>query len=180
MAQAILDRVRPRPAMATGPQACFIPIVDQLILPAKESFTSPESYYATTFHELTHWTGHKDRLARDSILTAAPFGSAIYSQEELVAEMGAGFLCALAGIENKTIDQSASYLDHWLGNLKADPAMLVRAAAQAQKAVDFLAPDKAPAAAPVVAPSKEAVASDARALDERRREAGEESEEVTA
>lgn len=139
-AEAILDGVRPLPDIRPGTRACFLPEADQVFLPPRHTFESPEAYYATAFHELTHWSGHPARLNRDTMSKAAPFGSPVYSQEELVAEMGAGFLCALAGIENRTIDQSASYLASWLKVLKADPGMLVRAASQAQRAVDFLAP----------------------------------------
>jgi antirestriction protein ArdC len=140
-AEAILAAVQPKPDIRSGDQAYFTPAADTVTLPPKAAFGRVESYYATTFHELTHWTGHASRLNRETITTAAPFGSQVYSQEELVAEVGAGFLCALAGVENQTIDQSASYLDHWLRALKADPGMIVRSAAQAQKAVDFLAPE---------------------------------------
>lgn len=142
-AEAILAAVQPKPDVRPGDQAYFTPAADTVTLPAKAAFSRVEAYYATAFHELTHWTGHASRLNRETITTAAPFGSSVYSQEELVAEMGAGFLCAVAGIENQTIDQSASYLNHWLRALKADPGLIVRAAAQAQKAVDFLAPTEA-------------------------------------
>lgn len=140
-AEAIMASMRPVPDIRAGTQACFMPALDQVFLPPRESFKAVEDYYSTAFHELTHWTGHKTRLDRDTLTAAAPFGSPVYSQEELVAELGAGFLCALCGIENKTIDQSASYLDHWLKQLSADPGMIIRAAAQAQKTVDFLVPD---------------------------------------
>lgn len=160
-AQALMDAIRPVPVIRTGNQAYYVPTLDEVTLPPQASFATLEAYYGTAFHELTHWTGHKSRLDRPTLTSAAPFGSPVYSQEELVAEMGAGFLCALAGIENHTIDQSAAYLGHWLKVLKGDPGMIVRAAAQAQKAVDYLAPTLAPenqAASPVLesAPEGEA------------------------
>ena len=66
------------------------------------------------------------------------FGSAPYAREELVAEIGATFLCGFAGIENATIDNSAAYLNGWIARLKGDPKLIVTAAAQAQKAADFI------------------------------------------
>lgn len=157
-AEAMLAAVQPRPVIRSGSQACFSPELDVVLLPPKESFGRIEDYYGTAFHELTHWTGCKSRLNRDTLTAETTFGSPVYSQEELVAEMGAGFLCALAGIENQTIDQSASYLDHWLKVLRADPGMIVRAAAAAQRAVDFLAPERGEASASLGAAAADAEA----------------------
>jgi len=67
--------------------------------PKRELFNSVEEYYATLFHEQTHSTGHESRLRRESVKDAAPFGSPTYAREELVAEMGAAFLCGRARIE---------------------------------------------------------------------------------
>ena len=66
------------------------------------------------------------------------FGDEIYSQEELIAEMGAAMLSGVVGIENKTIKNSASYIQSWLGKLKEDKKLVVLAAAAAQKAADFI------------------------------------------
>ncbi|MFQ5638909.1 MAG: zincin-like metallopeptidase domain-containing protein, partial [bacterium] len=67
-----------------------------------------------------------------------PFGSTNYSKEELIAEMGAAFLCGHAGIENRTIDNSAAYIRGWVRKFKDKPKMVVNAAAQAQKAADLI------------------------------------------
>jgi antirestriction protein ArdC len=91
---------------------------------------------------LTHSTGHKSRVNRkgfdgnDGAWSA--FGSVPYAREELVAEMGAAFLCGNTGIENKTIDNSAAYIKNWLGKLKNDAKLVITAAAQAQKAVNYI------------------------------------------
>jgi hypothetical protein len=77
-------------------------------------------------------------LNRKEITDSNRFGSDPYSREELVAEMGSAFLCGHCEIENKTIDQSASYIQHWLVRLKEDRKLVVHAAAQAQKACDFI------------------------------------------
>ena len=86
------------------------------------------------------------RLARKSLEDWAPFGSADYSREELVAEMGAGFLCAVSGIENMTLNNSAAYIQSWLKVLKDDRRAVVIAAGQAQKAADFILNRTAPPA----------------------------------
>jgi antirestriction protein ArdC len=107
-------------------------------LPVPEAFESPEEYYSTAFHELTHATGHTSRVGRKGILEPSYFGSHEYSKEELVAEMGAAFLCGHAGIEQRTIENSAAYIKGWLKALKNDQKLLVMAAAQAQKASDYI------------------------------------------
>ena len=107
-------------------------------MPERNSFCSPEEYYSTLFHELTHSTGHDKRLKRPGVTDICPFGTTNYSREELVAEMGAAFLCGFAGIENKTIDNSAAYIASWLKRLKDDSKLVITAAQQAQKACDSI------------------------------------------
>ena len=107
-------------------------------MPSKSLFHSSEEYYSTLFHELTHSTGHKSRVGRDGIEEIAQFGSESYSKEELIAEMGAAMLCGITGIVPATIQNSASYLQHWITRLKGDSKLLVSAASAAQKAADFI------------------------------------------
>src|SRR3989304_3156844 len=128
------------PVGQTGALACYRTALDQVTMPARGAFDNPAEYYSTLFHELTHSTGHKDRLNRASVADCTSFfGSPDYSREELVAELGAAFLCASAGIENiQAFNNSAAYLAHWLKNLKADARLIVQAAAQANKAADFI------------------------------------------
>ncbi|HZQ46069.1 MAG TPA: zincin-like metallopeptidase domain-containing protein, partial [Verrucomicrobiae bacterium] len=121
-----------------GGRACYSPSLDEISMPEAKAFESSEGYYSTLFHELTHATGHVSRLNRKEVTEQQGFGSDPYSREELVAEMGAAFLCGHCEIENKTIDQSASYIQHWLQRLKEDRKLVVHAAAQAQKACDFI------------------------------------------
>ena len=102
------------------------------------AFNSVEEYYSTLFHELTHSTGHPKRVGRDGIEKLNTFGSESYSKEELVAEMGAAMLCGVAGIERKTLSNSAAYLKSWMDVLKSDSRMVVSAASQAQKAADYI------------------------------------------
>ena len=94
--------------------------------------------FSVVFHELTHSTGHEDRLNRKTLTDGTPFGSPTYSREELVAEMGAAFLCAMAG-HRRPDDPELGRLHQRLAEiLKSDPKALVIAGAQAQKASDFI------------------------------------------
>jgi antirestriction protein ArdC len=117
-----------------GSQPCYSPTLDRIAMPAWSDFTSGVAYYATLLHELTHWTGHDSRCDRD--LTGG-FGSIRYSQEELVAELGASFLCAELGIEGN-LENHASYLASWLKGAKEDKMFLYRSMGEAQKAVEYL------------------------------------------
>jgi len=121
-----------------GNRACYWPDADQISMPKRETFVSSEAYYGTIFHELCHSTGHPDRLNRKSLVAGAPFRSPTYSREELCAEMGAAFLCAAAGIQDPTIENSASYIHGWLKYLSSDSKALLVAGAQAQKAADYV------------------------------------------
>lgn len=121
-----------------GDAAYYQPTADRVTMPPMGLFRSSEEYYSTLFHELTHSTGHESRLARPTLTELCPFGSTNYSKEELVAEMGAAFLCGQTGIENRTIDNSAAYIKNWLSKLRNDRKMVVCAAAQAQKAADLI------------------------------------------
>ena len=128
-----------RPAIQYGgDRALYRPWTDEVHMPRRETFTSSEAFYSTLFHELTHSTGHRDRLNRKTLTDGTPFGSPTYSREELVAEMGAAFLCATAGIDDPTVQNSAAYIQGWLKYLTSDPRALVIAGAQAQKAADFI------------------------------------------
>ena len=114
----------------------YAPLADVIHLPHLSQFESAEHYYSTLFHELVHSTGHPSRLNR---LKAGPRGGEAYSFEELVAELGAAFLCALTGIDNqRTISEQAAYIHGWKEFLKTDPGCFMRAASEAQKAVDYL------------------------------------------
>lgn len=119
-----------------GNSAFYAPARDAIQLPPFEAFRDKESYYATALHELTHWTKHERRLERD--FSAKRFGDQGYAREELVAELGAAFLCADLGITPEIRDDHAAYLGHWLEVLKEDKRAIFSAAAHAQRAADFL------------------------------------------
>ena len=121
-----------------GSKAFYSPLTDRITLPPRELFAGAEELYATAFHELAHATGSPKRLNRDSIAEAAPFGSPVYSREELIAEMTAAYLCAEAGISPAVISNQAAYIQGWLAKLRGDMRMVVTAATQAQKAADYI------------------------------------------
>ncbi len=139
-AQAVVDSMPNPPGITTGGGAAYYsPAVDKVRVPDLSRFPRREEYYNTLFHELGHATGHKSRLARKSVADSISlFGSADYSREELVAEMTAAFLCGRCGIAPATIENSAAYLAGWIRALKADSKAAVLAAAQAQKAADYI------------------------------------------
>jgi len=138
--EAVVLAMPQRPEITYNDQrAYYTPSKDRVNMPKMEAFDGAEEYYSTLFHELTHSTGHESRLNRKGIISGvAAFGTKEYSKEELVAEMGAAFLCGHCRIDNKTIDNSAAYIKSWLKKLKDDPKMVILAAAQAQKAADFI------------------------------------------
>lgn len=129
-----------------GNRAYYSPGEDYIKLPPRSSFvgsdtSSPrEAYYSTAFHELTHWTGHETRLGRD---LSGRFKSEAYAAEELVAELGAAFLCADMGVTPAPREDHAQYLAHWLKILKGDSRAIFTAASAADKAARFLL-DKLP------------------------------------
>ena len=130
---------RPTLNHVRGNRAYYQPSTDSIVLPERDQFSSQAEYYSTLFHELTHSTGHASRLNRPTLTDASYFGSQNYSKEELVAELGAAFLCGEAGIENEAaLKNSAAYLDGWRKKLKADSKIIVQAAGQAQKAADLI------------------------------------------
>jgi len=138
-AERIIKAMPKRPLIVHGePRAYYRPSTDTINLPRPELFGEPEEYYSTAFHELTHATGHESRLNRRPSAEIRHFGDREYSQEELVAEMGAEFLCAQSGIAPAVINNQASYISGWLKILKGSPKVVVHAAAQAQRAADFI------------------------------------------
>ena len=121
-----------------GTMPYYSPSRDMVVCPPLGLFESAEEYYSTLFHELGHSTGHESRLNRQGVTGHSKFGDKEYSKEELVAEMTSAFLCAHCGIDGATLKNSAAYLQGWLRALRADKKMLISAAAQAQKAADFI------------------------------------------
>lgn len=124
-----------------GDRAYYRRSSDHIQMPERERFTgtktsSPtEGYYATLLHELTHWTGHKSRLDRD---LGRRFGKEAYAVEELVAELGAAFLCSDLAITNRPRPDHAAYIGNWLEVLKNDKKAIFTAASKASQAKTYL------------------------------------------
>lgn len=121
-------------------RAFYSPSNDEITLPDLSQFNSSAEYSATITHELIHSTGHKSRLDRHADRVGnCHFGSENYAKEELVAELGAQFLCNSVGIDKlDQLENSASYIAGWLKALKDDPSLMVAAAGKAQKAADYI------------------------------------------
>jgi antirestriction protein ArdC len=137
-----------------GNQAFYRPSTDMIQLPPVASFAHADDYYATALHELCHWTGHSSRLNR---LSAQRPGIEAYAFEELVAEIGAAFLCALCGLNG--VVEHASYIETWLNALRRDKRLIFVAAGAAQKAADFVMSFADPIAQPNIQPIADEVAA---------------------
>jgi antirestriction protein ArdC len=140
LCESIVNGWENRPALhLTSPteyRAYYRPSTDSVHMPARSRFVDTAHYYSTLFHELIHSTGHESRLNRTF---GDRFGDELYSKEELVAEMGAAFLCAIAGIANEHTDRNTTaYIQNWISKLQEDNRLIIHAATNAQKAVDAI------------------------------------------
>jgi len=128
--------------ISTGPFAAYFPVSDRISMPDTSAFndtkycSASDTFYSTLFHELTHWTGSKNRLDRDGITKNDT--KARYAFEELIAELGAAFQCAKFGICQDGREDHAIYIQNWLTALKSDKQFVFKAAAAASKAAEFM------------------------------------------
>ena len=118
-----------------GAKAYYSPSLDEIHLPDRERFEVAEQFYGVACHEIVHWSGVKERLARDF---SGRFGSEAYAFEELVAELGAAFICADLGLIPATMDDHAAYVENWLRVLKTDKKAIFTAASSASKAHGYI------------------------------------------
>ncbi len=124
-----------------GDRACYVPSQDVIKMPDRERFTGTETstpaeaFYSTLCHELVHWSGAKKRLDRD---LSGRFGTESYAIEELVAELGAAFLCGDLGISPEPRTDHACYIKNWLTVLKNDKKAIFTAASKASEAANWL------------------------------------------
>ncbi len=116
-----------------GNKAFYRPSTDEIYLPPRERFNSEADFYATTLHELTHWSGAKTRLNRTK---GKRFGDEAYAFEELIAELGSAFLMADFGLGGEV--QHESYIASWLKALKNDKKFIFQAASAASKAHQYI------------------------------------------
>ncbi|HLY70967.1 MAG TPA: zincin-like metallopeptidase domain-containing protein [Puia sp.] len=137
--EKIIDAMPQKPAIINqGDEASYDKKADRIFIPPAERFHSDEDYYKTLFHELAHSTGHQKRLNRNELVSSDGFGNELYSKEELTAELTAAFLCAMAGIGQRTLANSAAYIKGWLKVLRDDKKLILKAATQAQAAADYI------------------------------------------
>ena len=122
----------PRMLENGGDRCFYTPSTDTISMAQRCTFRTVEAWYATLYHEMVHATGHTSRLDR-----LKP-GREEYAREELVAELGASFLCAEAGIGNELADNSAAYIAGWMQALQADPKAIVVASGAAERAADLI------------------------------------------
>ena len=135
----VVARMPQAPAIKHGmTKAFYSPTEDCIGLPSPEKFAGQEEYFSTLYHEMIHASGHPARLNRPTLSAKEGFGSDPYCREELVAELGAAFLCAHADIAERTVENSAAYIRGWLARLKTDKKFVLHAAAQAQIAADYI------------------------------------------
>ena len=120
-----------------GDRAFYRPSSDSVTLPLLSQFENAAEYYSTAFHELTHSTGHSNRL--DRLSKTVFFESEAYSKEELIAELGASALVSHCGIEtSNSFRNNVAYIQNWLQALRNDKRLIVSASGKAEKAVDWI------------------------------------------
>jgi antirestriction protein ArdC len=120
---AFMEGLKERPRIEIGQLAAYVPSDDKIVIPGIKHFRDAENYHASLFHELTHWTGAPHRLNRPIIHFTADRKA--YAREELVAEMGAAFLCAKCQIDTATVENQAAYIDSWLQALRNDRRIIL-------------------------------------------------------
>lgn len=135
----LMQASHPKLIIKRSNEAYYRPSTDEVVVPLMEQYDCLAEYYSTTFHELVHSTGHKDRCNRKGITDLSFFESHEYSKEELVAETGAAMLVFQSGIDSASaFKNSVAYLQSWMRELKKDPKMIVWAAGKAEKAVKWI------------------------------------------
>lgn len=140
-AQFVLDEWNDKPKMRTGSKAYYMPSLDQITMPAEESFCDSDSYYKVLFHECIHSTGHESRLNRPTIADKGSTDTKKkeYSREELIAEIGAMYLTGLCDLipKDDTI-QSQAYINGWITHLTDHKHEATSAMQRAEKAIDYI------------------------------------------
>ena len=133
--EEIIDSMIEKPIIKNNTlRCCYSPNNDFISLPSLSSFNKPEEYYSTLFHELIHWTGASKRLNRFN----NSYEHEEYSFEELTAEIGSSYLCAMTGISPKVINNQSAYISNWLTRISTDENIVIKASAEAKRAVEFV------------------------------------------
>jgi antirestriction protein ArdC len=139
-AERVVNDMTHKPTLESrrGDRAFYQPVWDHIVLPLREQFNSAGEYYGTLWHEVAHSTGHETRLNREGVTNPHFFGDHEYAAEELLAEFTASFIAGVVGIERDTVENSAAYIASWSKVLQNDPRLIVKAAAAAQRAADYI------------------------------------------
>jgi DNA primase catalytic core len=117
--------------------AYWDPATDTINLPKREQFSSEEDFLDTLFHELTHSTGHENRLNRKDLLANYGTHKNVRAREELIAEIGGAIISQMFNID-AAFDNSLSYIQGWSTFLKEEPNALFEASSLASKAVEHI------------------------------------------
>lgn len=133
-AEAILKNSGASIRHEEGDRAFYRVTTDLIVLPTRKRFATADAYYATSLHELGHWSGHPTRLARD---LAHPFGSEGYAREELRAEIASMMLGDELAIGHDP-SQHVAYVKSWIKVLEQDHREIFRAASAAEKIKGYL------------------------------------------
>ncbi|MGK5024226.1 ArdC family protein [Janthinobacterium sp. RB2R34] len=141
-AEAVIQALKEKTGLLVvhgGTDACYVPALDEIRLPAKKSFHSAYDYYATALHEGAHSTLHKKRLDRQEAI-AKRWGDEAYAVEELRAEICSAILAAETGVPmtQSHIDNHAAYLQHWIKAVSADPMAIFSAAKEAELMAEYM------------------------------------------
>ena len=139
--QAIIGRIKnpPNIDLHRKNSPAYSPKEDKISMPLIDQFNDSLEYYNTLYHELIHATGHENRLNRKGIIDHKPFGTVTYSKEELIAELGASFLCSKSGVNRASLmKNNAAYIQGWLEKLQDDKKLIFKAATEAKKAVKWI------------------------------------------
>ena len=126
--EAIINGYETCPPIKNHHSPIYNFIDDFIGIPDINKFESTEEYYASLWHEAIHSTKFKTRLGRDIDK----------AREELIAEIGASFLCSKCRIDSKVIDNTAAYIDGWRKRISSDPKLIIQCASMAQKACDYI------------------------------------------
>ena len=140
-AEKIYYNMPNKPRLKVDAKAYYSPSEDYVGMPPVVTFESPQNFYSVLYHEIVHSTKHASRL-NDKTRGGKKFGDKEYALEELVAELGACYMCAESGILFHTIDNSAAYLSSWnkklTKSIQEDKTFFLKAAARAQRASNYI------------------------------------------
>jgi antirestriction protein ArdC len=154
--QVINDYLKRECIPVTVGNPAYVPSVDTIKLPARESFVSMDEMYSTMLHEVGHSTGHKSRLARFTDAQTKLEQKEDYSKEELVAEIFSALMCHGCGVDSESsIKNSAAYLQGWSRFIKDEAEAFVWAVNQAYKARSFILGGEGPCVSLTCPPTAE-------------------------